>query len=276
MQTTILWLIDAENLVFQSCIAYKTPNRDKPAALRFAQRLAQIQQKWHPKEMAICFNCGEPFRRELWPEYRVKRDELRPPDYDDTVAEVRDWLTSQGVACYEYDGAESSDVIASLFDRHDGRVVAVSQQSSLRQLLIGSDRLAIMDKIHLDPDGDLLTSWYTHPMLIEKVFMVDDEVVEFDYIDWMCLVGHRDAAVGARGFGEVRSTLVLARYGDLETVREAMPNVMIGDRPANPSQVLGLEEMFERLAVTRTLVTLRRDLELPVLPQPVPDFRRYL
>lgn len=217
------------------------------ASQRIVARVRALANE-HP-HCAICCDAGRSFRRELASTYKANR-----PEHDATLQHqidlAKDQLAADGFPVWAVKGFEADDLIASAVKRalelEDVRVLIVSADKDLLQLV--GPRVNAMSA----RDGSLLDA-----EAVLKKFGVRPEQMR----DYLMLVGDKsDNVRGADGIGEKKAADLLAKYGSLEHVYFEL--TMHGT-DFKPAMATSLQAFRQRMDETRTLITLRDDVDLP-------------
>ena len=270
----ITFLVDGTGQLWNDALA--NWNQPKKAARGFSNRLAEMVRRWKPDKLACCFDGSSPFRYELYPAHKEAWITSTAPSYAEASGIVKDWLWSAGIESLSVVGFEAEDVIASILP--EDRVVIASGSRQVLQLIHPAGDVVILRKFNTGQDRKTRQPhWYQWSDLVWDVWEVGGKLAEFDYMDWKCLVGGGPMAHGgAEGIGEFRAKQMLVRYGDLEGIRTAMPEVHIGSRWATALDRERLDRFFCELPLIRSLMTLRRDVDVHPGDMPVPDLGKYL
>ena len=211
-------LIDGMYLVFSSFYAYHSMRtlQGEPtgAVFGFASRVEALLQELRPGRLAVAFDSKEKnFRRELYPEYKAKR-QLPPEELLQQLPAVREYLAGRGIHALEKPGLEGDDIIALLARRYaaaGSEVLIFSADKDLFQLVGG--RVFVY-----------------HPKLKKKLGR--DEVREFfgvfpeQVVDFLSLAGDAsDNIPGIPGIGEKTATRLIEKFGSLDALLRDLDKV---------------------------------------------------
>jgi 5'-3' exonuclease len=189
------------------------------------------------------------------------------------MAEVTDWVQSQGIP-FVYDPSfDAADLAATLISQHDGPAVYVSGSHHARQL-VESGRVAVLNEMYGDKQGKRVPIFYTWPDLVADVYTLYGKPIEINYEDYLCLVGTR-GMLGAPGVGPVTARVLLSKYGTLEGIQEAWPDISIKGKKVGVLVREGLRSLFDRLSIVRNIMLLRRDVPIPEFDRTPPDLRKF-
>lgn len=218
---------------------------------------------------AVCCDSGKSFRNEIDPTYKANRPESEAPLHHQ-IKLARDVLAKDGFPIWKVRGFEADDVIATaatmaLAADPDIKVMIVSADKDLLQL-VGPRVRALSPATGTRYDAET----------VKAKFGVEPEQMR----DYLSLVGDKsDNIQGAKGIGKVTAAKLLAQWGTLDKLYAALE--ASGNQPAfglTPSVATSLREFRASLDNTRTLITLRTDVDVPFAeiagertpPQPEP------
>jgi len=141
---------------------------------------------------------------------------------------------------------------------------------------VKSGTVAVLSRFTRQTDGGRLAKFYTWPDLVADVFSLKNKPIDIALEDYLCLRGV-PGCKGAEQVGRVTSRALLAKYGDLEGIRAAWPNLSIppDNKPLRRIQIDGLRDMFDRLSIIRNVVLFRRDVPLPPIDLTTPDLKKF-
>ena len=203
-----------------------------------------------PDYMAVALDVSGDrgtFRSGLYPEYKTNRP---PPDgLKPQVERCIAMLREIGVPVLFAEGFEADDVVATIVDRlaserPDVDIRMVSKDKDLKQLLTeeGDARRVEIFDVHKDEVFDARA-------LREQSGLRPGQVV-----DMLALMGDTvDNVPGVEGVGDKTSAQLICEYGSLDALL-ARADEIKGKRGEK------LREAAPRLALSRELVTLRRDV----------------
>lgn len=254
-----IYLIDGSGYIFRAYFALARSRQPltRPdgtpigAVMGFANMLFKLRMDLanaeRPTHLAVIFDKSRrTFRNDIYPEYKAHR----PPAPEDLVPQfpiIREAVDAFCVPQIEVEGFEADDVIASYARDARGRGFTVSIVSSDKDLMqLVGDGVELYDpmkEIHIGPE-----------QVLEK-FGVGPEKV----IDVQALAGDSaDNVPGVPGIGVKTAALLINEYGDLDTLLERAGEVKQQKRREN------LIEHADGARISRTLVTLRDDVDLPL------------
>jgi DNA polymerase-1 len=251
-ETGPLVLVDGSSYLyraFHAMPALSTSTGEKTGAIYgITNMLRRLLADYDPQYIAVVFDAkGKTFRNELYPEYKANRPPM-PEDLRPQVPLVHDIVRAMGIEVLSVEGVEADDVIGTLATRAaaEGRETVISSgDKDLAQLVNEHVRMidTMKDAVY-DRDG------------VEEKFGVPPERM----IDYLTLVGDTsDNIPGVPGVGPKTAVKWLQQYGSLDGVIEHAAEIKgkIGD---------SLRDSLGQLELSRELVRIRCDLDLPVAP----------
>jgi len=218
-------VVDALNLAFR-WKPYKVKKGEKPAkvtafASEFVKTVESLARSYKCGKIVIAADQGGSlYRREIFPDYKGNRKEL----YKDDTAEEKE-VTRQFFDEYEraieacdgrfellrFPGVEADDIAAY--------IVTNRVRYGIEQIwLISSDR-----------DWDLLVDenvsrFSTVTRKEQTVLTWDNPVPREDYLTYKCLIGDKgDNVPGVDGVGPKRAASIIAEYGSVFDIADALP-----------------------------------------------------
>ena len=253
MPKKLLTLVDGSYYLFRAYHAMPglTNAAREPTGAIFGviNMLRKLIRDEQPDCFAVVFDAkGKTFRNDLYPPYKANRPPA-PPDLVAQIAPLHEIIQALGVPLLRIDGVEADDVIATL--------AAQASQAGFRVLVSTGDKdlAQIVDEdIHLINTMD--NKRYDHAGVVEKYGVPPGRI-----IDYLTLVGDTsDNVPGIPKVGPKTAVKWLAEYGSLDEI------------VANADSFGGkvgeyLRENLGQIPLSRQLVTLKSDLELPVEPQ---------
>jgi DNA polymerase-1 len=172
---------------------------------------------------------------------------------------VRELLEKAGYCCVSQDGFEADDLLASFAKQFDGRVSISSADKDLRQCL--SDECNMLLDVTWSEDetsGDMIPDykWLSARSHTEATGIRPDQWAEYQAI----MGDNVDGIKGVAGVGAKGAADLIKEFGTVEGVIQAAKDDHESIRPKKREALIDFEE---KLAVTRRLVTLKTDLEIP-------------
>ena len=253
MPKKLLTLVDGSYYLFRAYHAMpgltNAANEPTGAIFGVINMLRKLIRDEGPDYFAVVFDAkGKSFRNDLYPPYKANRPPA-PPDLVAQIAPLHEIIQALGVPLLRIDDVEADDVIATL--------AAQAKQAGLRTLVSTGDKdLAqiVDDDIHLINTMD--NKRYDRAGVVEKYGVPPERIV-----DYLALTGDAsDNVPGVPKVGPKTAVKWLAEYGSLDAI------------VANADSFTGkvgeyLRENLGQIPLSRQLVTLKADLELPVEPR---------
>ncbi len=249
-----LYLIDGHAQFFRAFHAIRTPmsspvtREPTNATFGFVGMVLKVLREHKPDYLAVVVDASGDrgtFRSEIYPEYKANREpppESLDPQVDRCIAMLRDL----GTPVLAVEGVEADDTIASvvsdvLAHRPDVRVRIVSKDKDLQQLL-AQGRVEMID-VHTDEVID------------EARLKAEKGITPAQVIDMLALMGDAvDNVPGVPGVGPKTAAELIASYRTLDNLL-AHADEIKGKRGE------AIRAARDVLAMGRTLVTLRRDVD---------------
>jgi len=253
-----IFLIDGHAQIFRAYFAIRSnltsPTTGEPtgAVYAFAGMLVNLFTKYQPKRIAMAIDThGKTFRDEIYPEYKATR-ESPPDDFFSQEQRIFDLVKLFGIPIVGVEGAEADDIIATTVEHvlndpalEDHEIMIFSKDKDLEQLL--GPRVSMYDLFrdeHIDVD------W-----LKEKRDIRPDQVA-----DLLALMGDKvDNIPGVEGIGPKTASKLLSEFGSIDAIYDNLDQIK-GKRKEN------LEAARDHMDLSRQLVALKRDVDLPVAP----------
>lgn len=138
----VLYLVDLSSYVLRAYHAIaplSSPSGEPTHAVHgTVSMLERLFRERRPRLCAIAMDAGrDTFRREIYPEYKAHRPPA-PPDLVPQIRRCEAIVHALGVACYQQQGVEADDLIATAVRRAQARglrVVVVASDKDLMQLV---------------------------------------------------------------------------------------------------------------------------------------------
>jgi len=188
---------------------------------------------------------GKTFRHELYDEYKANRPPT-PEDLKEQFPYVEPLTVAIGVPVVRVEGVEADDVIATLAGR--------GRDAGLEVVIVSGDK----DLMQLVGDGvsmvDTMKGRVWDPAAVEEKFGVPPQGVG----EVLAIMGDSsDNIPGVKGIGAKGAADLIRRFGTLDEVYAHLEDI---EKPRTREL---LEESREPALLSRVLVALREDVELP-------------
>ena len=188
------------------------------------------------------------FRTQLYAPYKATR-KPPPEDLAPQVERCLAMLQSLGVPVIGAAGFEADDVMATMVShlaKQDVRIRMISKDKDLKQLLAsdGDKQKVELFDVHTDTP-------FTAQTLMSETGLTPAQV-----IDMLAVMGDTvDNVPGVTGVGDKTAAQLIAQYGTLDALLADAENIK-GKRGEN------IRAVRDQLSLSRTLVTLRRDVPM--------------
>ena len=252
-----LLLIDGHALVFKMYYAFlrrpmiNAKGQDMSILYGFTKYLLELVDREKPSHLAVAFDPpGGSFRNQLYPAYKGTR-----PPTPELVKEALEPLTelvqSLNIPVLMVPGFEADDVIGSVAVQNAGEGLDVFMLTPDKDYgqLIGPHSFQLKpgkngSETELWGIPELCAKWgISHPSQV---------------IDMLAICGDSaDNVPGVRGVGEVGAAKLIGKYGSLEGIYEHLHQL-------SEKQRAMFVEAQPHMALSKTLVTIKTDMELPV------------
>lgn len=260
-----LYIVDGHGYIFRAHYGLMNVSRGERREVRlstsegmptgalyvFSRMLLRLEEDNQPKRIAVVFDHkgGRNFRAEMYADYKAHRKEA-PEELSVQMEYFPKIVNGLGWPCLAIPGVEADDVIATLVERAKEKgweVVIYSADKDIMQLI--GDHVTMIDALH--------QKTYTREEVIKKMGVPPEKIPDF-----LALVGDTsDNIPGIKGVGDKTAAGLLEKYGDLETLIKTNPVVP----RLSVKQPFSDPEQLERVNISRKLVELKRDVEVPDL-----------
>ena len=252
-----LFLIDGHSLVFKMYYAFlrrpmiNSKGADMSILYGFTKYLLELLEKEKPTHVAVAFDPpGGTFRNQLYPAYKGTR-----PPTPQLVIEALEPLTelvqAMNIPVVMIPGFEADDVLGSI------AVQNASEQLDVYMVTPDKDygQLIGPHSFQYKPgkSGTDAEVWGTAELCAKWGISEPAQV-----IDMLAICGDTaDNVPGVNGVGEVGAAKLIAKYGTLENIY-----AHLGELTAR--QQAQFEEARPHMALSKRLVTIKTDMQLPV------------
>ena len=252
-----LFLIDGHALVFKMYYAFlrrpmiNSKGADMSILYGFTKYLLEMLEREKPTHVAVAFDPpGGTFRNQLYPEYKGTR-----PPTPQLVIEALEPLTelvqSMNIPVLMIPGFEADDVLGSATTQNASDTMDVYMVTPDKDYgqLIGPHAFQLKPG-KSGAEAELVTS----ATLCEKWGISSPAQV----IDMLAICGDTaDNVPGVKGVGEVGAAKLIAKYGTVENIYDHLSEL-------TPRLQAQFEEARPHMALSKTLVTIKTDMDLPV------------
>ncbi len=242
-------LVDASSYLFRAFHALPPLINSKGQATGAIYGVINMMKKlldqYQPTYLAMIFDAkGKTFRSEIYPEYKAHRPPM-PDELRSQIEPLHNMIKSMGVPLIAEMGVEADDVIGTL---------ATSLGEKGYEVLIstGDKDLTQLVTKHITLINTMNQQFMTPESVEEKFGVRPDQI-----IDYLALVGDTsDNVPGVPKVGPKTASRWLQQYQTLDNLLQ------------NAEQIKGkvgenLRNNLEQLAISKDLVTIRHQLDLP-------------
>ena len=218
------------------------------AIFGFLNMLQRFVDEEQPEALCVAFDRKEPtFRHEADANYKATRKGM-PEELAQQMPVMKQVLCAMSIPCYEMVGYEADDLLGTISRRCEKRgwecVIVTGDRDSLQLI---TDRTRV--KLVTSRMGQTSTTDMT-PALFREQYGFDP----IHMIDLKALMGDSsDNIPGVPGIGEKTATALVQRYGSIDALYAAMPDVEV--KPAALRKLAEGEESARRSYWLATIVT---------------------
>ena len=218
------------------------------AIFGFLNMLQRFIDEEQPEALCVAFDRREPtFRHEADASYKATRKGM-PEELAQQMPVMKQVLCAMSIPCYEMVGYEADDLLGTISRRCEKRgwecVIVTGDRDSLQLI---TDRTRV--KLVTTRMGQTSTADMT-PALFREQYGFDP----IHMIDLKALMGDSsDNIPGVPGIGEKTATALVQRYGSIDALYAAMPEVEA--KPAALRKLAEGEESARRSYWLATIVT---------------------
>lgn len=227
------------------------------AIFGFLNMLQRFTDEEQPEALCVAFDRKEPtFRHEADANYKATRKGM-PDELAQQMPVMKQVLCAMSIPCYEMVGYEADDLLGTISRRCEKRgwecVIVTGDRDSLQLI---TDRTRV--KLVTTRMGQTSTADMT-PALFREQYGFDP----IHMIDLKALMGDSsDNIPGVPGIGEKTATALVQRYGSIDALYAAMPEV-----EAKPAALRKLAEGEESARRSYWLATIVTDAPLEFDPE---------
>ena len=258
-QNTLL-LVDGSSYLYRAYHALpelRSPKTGEPTGAIYGvlNMLRKLATDYKAQAWAAVFDAkGRTFRDDVYPEYKATRSAM-PDDLRGQVEPLYEAVKALGWPFLSVEGVEADDVIGTLVEearKRGWRTVISTGDKDLTQLVDeGTLWINTMSNEKLDVEG------------VKRKFGVPPERI----VDYLTLIGDQiDNIPGVEGVGPGFASKWLQQYGSLDSLLSRVDEIK-GTRGDN------LRKLKEWLPKARELLTVRRDVPLPLPFEKLAEFK---
>ncbi len=251
-----LFVIDALGIAYRAYYAFirrplvNSRGENTSAIFGFAMTALKIRREEKPEYWALAWDGpGPTFRHLRYPEYKATRKPM-PDDLVAQISAIEDLAHAIGLPVLEVPGTEADDVMATLAVRGEREGLEVALVTSDKDMMpLVNDRVRLFS-----PAGRGEEFTWVDRAAVHARWGVAPEQVR----DMLALMGDTsDNVPGVPGVGEKTAVELIRQFGTIDALYDRLDQVTRA----------GLREKLasgrERALLSRELVTVRTDLDLP-------------
>ena len=253
-----LYLVDGSGYIFRAFFALPPMNRadgtPTNAVFGVTSMLLNLIEQTDADYVAVIFDAKRiNFRNDIYPDYKGHRPDA-PEELIPQFPLIHEAVAALSLPAIQMEGYEADDLIATYAEQAKALgaiVTVVSSDKDLMQLV--DDKVSMWDPMkNIDIKFD---------QVMEKFGVGPDRVV-----DVQALAGDSsDNVPGVPGIGIKTAAQLINDYGDLDTLLERASEIK------QPKRRESLIEFADQARISRQLVTLVRDVDVPV---PLTELKR--
>lgn len=245
-----IFLIDGNALLYRSYYAIRRLSTSQGfptnAIYGFISALRKLIDQEKPYYLGVVFDTGKPtLRHQAYKDYKAHRKPM-PEDLIPQIPVLKRILKAMNIPLREFEDYEADDVLASLARKAERRhvpSVIVSTDKDLLQLV--DDQITVYNPAK---------ETYLDEAKVEEVFGVAPSQV----VDVLSLWGDpSDNVPGVPGVGEKTAKRLISQFGSLKNLLGRLEEVK------NPRLRESIRKNMEKLDLSRQLVTIKQDLDVP-------------
>lgn len=251
-----LYLVDGMGLVYRGHYAFiRNPLKNSTglnvsAVYSFLMSLLKLIEEEKAEHLAVVFDTDRAtFRREIYQDYKAHR----PPMPDELKAQmpyVMRLLSAMNIPVLQQAGVEADDIIGTLAIRtakSNGKAFILSKDKDFSQLV--SENIIL-----IDPKMQGEKTLYYGPEEVKEKFGVGPDKI----IEYLSLVGDAsDNVPGVAKVGPKTACELIRKFSTLENLYASLDQIPQKGLKKN------LEENQENAFLSRRLVTIKTDVEIP-------------
>lgn len=245
-------LVDGSSYLFRAYHALPplTNSRGEPtgAIVGVVNMLRKLLSDYRPEHMAVVFDApGKTFRNDLFADYKAHRPPT-PEDLKIQIPLLHEIVRAMGLPLLIVEDVEADDVIGTL-------AVQASAGSMHTLISTGDKDMAQLVDEHVTLINTMSNTTHDRQGVMDKYGVPPEQI-----IDYLALMGDTaDNIPGVHKCGPKTAAKWLAQYGSLDEVMGHADEIKgkVGEY---------LREALEQLPLSRTLTTIRTDVELDRQP----------
>lgn len=214
--------------------------------------IKRLQKDYAEAQLVVVFDAkGKTFRNDIYSDYKANRPPM-PDELRQQIEPIHNIIRAMGLPLLIIDGVEADDVIGTLASQAESsecKVVISTGDKDMAQLV--DDHVSLintMTNTFMDSEG------------VQDKFGVPPEHI----IDYLALMGDKvDNIPGVPKVGEKTAVGLVAGLGSLEDIYANLDEVKTLSFRGAKTLAPKLETHKEQAFLSKTLATIKRDVELP-------------
>jgi DNA polymerase I len=254
-----LYLIDGYALIYRAFFALisrplvTSRGENTSAAWGVTKFLLKVLEQHRPDYLGVVFDAGSSDRHIIYPDYKATREKM-PTELEASLPRVREIVRAFNVPVLELEGYEADDVI--------GTLATQAADAGLEAVIVSGDK----DFYQLvGPGICLLNPGRGGPAAVEEEWVDLSNahqrlgVPPHHVIDYLGLIGDSsDNIPGVRGIGPKTAVQLIQQFGSIEEILNHASEI------PNKRAREALEQCSEEAMLSKSLVTIRTDLPVPL------------
>lgn len=252
-----IFLIDGHAQIFRMYYAFmrhpmvNSKGRDTSIIFGFTKMLLELIEKERPTHIAVAFDPpAKTFRHEAFPEYKANRS-AAPELVKEALEPLTEIMQALNIPVVMVPGFEADDVIGSMASQWSGaedKIYMVTPDKDYGQLI--SENVYQYKPAKGGTGAEIID----REQICNQYGISDPRQVA----DILAIWGDAsDNVPGVRGIGEVGAKKLVSRFGSVEGVVANSMQLPVKQQEA-------IKEAENRLGMSKFLVTIKRDIELPL------------
>lgn len=263
-------LIDGNALAFRSLFSHESLSvKIKGETIYtgmvfgFLRMMLVIKREFRPRHLAVVWDGGSRRKKEVYPQYKEGRKiQQKDMSFEDIITSLnmcRKLIKYIGVQQYRVFGEEGDDLISSFIAQHEGKVLIISNDHDMFQLLEDTNVRLLRFK---QSDATLWT---------RSSFMRAYPFSPKYYPHYLSIVGDKtDNIPGIRGIGEVKALDIFSKISSptLEALYDEIHGIDVTPK-IKEAIVQGQEDAFMFFSI----IALSEDITINPIDFPVPRIK---
>lgn len=251
-----IFLIDGHSQIFRMYYAFmrrpmiNSKGVDTSILYGFTKMILEIISKEHPSHIAVAFDPpAKTFRHDAYEEYKANRS-AAPELVKAALEPLQEILKALNIPVVMMPGYEADDVIGSMatqWDNSDNEIFMVTPDKDYGQLISAN---VMQYKLGKGEEPQVVG-----PKEVCEQYSIENPK---QVIDILTICGDAsDNVPGIKGIGEVGAKKLIAQFGSVDNIVEHRDEL-------SPKQRTAVEQSLDHLQMSKFLVTIKTDIDLPV------------